>query len=224
MKPKLLIASALIGVGLIGYIGYGVTHLANKDVKMKHDNVRLELDNAKATKLEIEVKSLNGKLNQELQKNQVDDTTKQELDNKIRELEERNKALEVSRAARQAEKDRIAQAANKAVNAVTGTATASAASNYQGGGTKEEWMAAAGIPQADWPAVDSIVRRESSWNPNAVNASSGACGLGQQLPCGKWAGAWNDPVAALRAQHGYVKARYGGYWQAVAFWNVNHWY
>lgn len=92
------------------------------------------------------------------------------------------------------------------------------------GGTKADWMRAAGIPENEWSYVDSIVTRESGWNPNAVNKSSGACGLGQQLPCGKWAGAWNDPVAALRAMSGYVKARYGGWAGAVAFWNANRWY
>ena len=92
------------------------------------------------------------------------------------------------------------------------------------GGNKQSWLAASGIPANEWGYVDMIVSRESGWNPNAVNASSGACGLGQQLPCGKWAGAWNDPVAALRAQYGYVKERYGGYPQAVAFWNANHYY
>lgn len=94
------------------------------------------------------------------------------------------------------------------------------------GGSKEEWMAAAGIPQSQWWAVDFIVTRESSWNPNAVNPNGGACGLAQQLPCGKWDsyGAWNDPVAALRAQKDYVAQRYGGYENAVAFWNINHWY
>jgi hypothetical protein len=91
-------------------------------------------------------------------------------------------------------------------------------------GTKTDWMRAAGIPEAHWSYVDSIVTRESGWNPNAVNRSSGACGLGQQLPCGKWAGAWNDPVAALRAMTGYVNARYGGWAGAVAFWNTHHWY
>lgn len=91
-------------------------------------------------------------------------------------------------------------------------------------GNKASWLAASGIPQHEWGYVDSIVSRESGWNPNAVNPSSGACGLGQQLPCGKWAGAWNDPVAALVAQYGYVKARYGGYAQAVAFWQANKWY
>lgn len=91
------------------------------------------------------------------------------------------------------------------------------------GGSHQDWMAAAGIPQALWGYVDYIVSRESGWNPNAVNRSSGACGLGQQLPCGKWAGAWNDPIAALQAMNGYV-GRYGGWAGAVAFWQAHNWY
>lgn len=95
---------------------------------------------------------------------------------------------------------------------------------YTGGGSKTEWLKASGIPESDWAYVDSIVTRESGWNPNAVNPTSGACGLGQQLPCGKWPGAWNDPVAALKAQHNYVKSRYGSYAGAVEFWNNNRYY
>ncbi len=91
-------------------------------------------------------------------------------------------------------------------------------------GNKQDWLRASGIPESSWGYVDSIVSRESGWNPNAVNPSSGACGLGQQLPCGKWAGAWNDPVAALIAMNGYVSARYGGWAGAINFWNSHHWY
>lgn len=90
-------------------------------------------------------------------------------------------------------------------------------------GSKEDWMRAAGIPESVWHYVGFIVSHESSWNPNAVNPSSGACGLGQQLPCGKWAGAWNDPVAALVAMNSYV-TRYGGWAGAHAFWVQNRWY
>lgn len=97
---------------------------------------------------------------------------------------------------------------------------------YTGGGSKDDWLRASGIPQSDWQYVDFIVRRESGWNPNAVNPSSGACGLAQSLPCGKQKtfGAWNDPVANLKWQHSYVKRRYGGYAQAYSFWQRNHWY
>ena len=79
-------------------------------------------------------------------------------------------------------------------------------------------MTAAGIDPANFGYVDYIVSRESGWNPNAVNPNGGACGLGQQLPCGKWAGAWNDPIAALVAMQCYVTARYGGWAGAYSYW------
>lgn len=91
-------------------------------------------------------------------------------------------------------------------------------------GNKQDWLRSAGIPEADWQYVDFIVSRESSWNPNAKNASSGACGLAQALPCSKLGPNWNDPVTALKWQHAYVSSRYGGYKQAYAFWQANHWY
>ena len=91
-------------------------------------------------------------------------------------------------------------------------------------GSKEDWMRAAGIPEADWKYVDFIVFKESSWNPKAVNPTSGACGLAQALPCSKIPGDWSDPVNALKWQYNYVVARYGGYKGAYEFWIVNNWY
>lgn len=91
-------------------------------------------------------------------------------------------------------------------------------------GSPAEWMSAAGIPESEWDYVNFIVERESGWNPAAVNASSGACGLAQALPCSKIPGDWSDPVNALQWQHGYVQDRYGSYAEAYAFWQANHWY
>ena len=137
--------------------------------------------------------------------------------------EEERKAAEIAR--KKAEAEAIAAKA-KAVEAAQQKVTVPTVAPVQKAisGTKTECMTAAGIPQAMWLYVDSIVTRESGWNPNAVNKSSGACGLGQQLPCGKWAGAWNDPIAALKAMTIYVDNRYGGWAGAVAFWNRMHWY
>ena len=134
---------------------------------------------------------------------------------KSEKLQQENESLKVSL---QAKKDAEAKAAQEAVK-VTQPAPVAAIS-----GNKQTWLAESGIPEAHWGYVDAIVSRESGWNPNAVNKGSGACGLGQQLPCGKWAGAWNDPVAALRAMTAYVNGRYGGWAGANAFWNQNHWY
>ncbi|WP_217183793.1 transglycosylase SLT domain-containing protein [Streptomyces sp. AC495_CC817] len=95
---------------------------------------------------------------------------------------------------------------------------------YTGGGVPAEWMAAAGIPESDWSYVDYIVSRESGWNPNATNRSSGACGLVQALPCSKVPGNGYNPVDNLRWGTGYANGRYGGWAGAYAFWTKNHWW
>lgn len=94
---------------------------------------------------------------------------------------------------------------------------------YTGGGAPAEWMAAAGIASSDWGYVDMIVSRESGWNPNATNASSGACGLVQVNPCSKLPNAY-DPVTNLRWANGYATGRYGSWAGAVDFWSANHWW
>ena len=95
---------------------------------------------------------------------------------------------------------------------------------YTGGGAPAEWMAAAGIAESDMGYVDYIVSRESGWNPNATNRSSGACGLVQALPCSKVPGNGYDPVDNLRWATGYATGRYGSWAGAYAFWTSNHWW
>lgn len=95
---------------------------------------------------------------------------------------------------------------------------------YTGGGAPAEWMSAAGISESDMGYVDYIVSRESGWNPNATNRSSGACGLVQALPCSKVPGNGYDPVDNLRWATGYATGRYGSWAGAYAFWTSNHWW
>ncbi len=73
-----------------------------------------------------------------------------------------------------------------------------------------------------WTYVDYIVNRESGWNPNALNASSGACGLFQALPCSKMGG--TDINTQLNWGMGYIAGRYGTPAGAYAFWQSHHWY
>nr|WP_233613414.1 transglycosylase SLT domain-containing protein [Leucobacter edaphi] len=103
-------------------------------------------------------------------------------------------------------------------------AEAGAPPRYTGGGAPAEWMAAAGIAKSDWAYVDYIASKESGWNPNATNASSGACGLIQALPCSKVPGNGYDPVDNLRWASGYAKDRYGSWAAAYQFWTANHWW
>lgn len=95
---------------------------------------------------------------------------------------------------------------------------------YTGGGTKTEWLAASNIPEESWGYADFMVHKESSWNPNAYNTSSGACGLAQALPCSKIEGDWHDPVTSLNWMNNYVNGRYGGWKNAYTFWISKHWY
>ncbi|NCU39097.1 hypothetical protein EOL96_08790 [Candidatus Saccharibacteria bacterium] len=95
---------------------------------------------------------------------------------------------------------------------------------FTGGGSKAEWLTAAGIAREHWGAADAIVSQESGWNPNAINPSSGACGLAQALPCDKVPGNPLDPVDSLTWMNSYVYGRYGGWEEALAFKQVNGWY
>lgn len=92
------------------------------------------------------------------------------------------------------------------------------------GGSKADWMAAAGIAPSDYMYVDQLIQKESGWNPRALNSSSGACGLVQALPCSKLGPEWYDPVVALRWGDSYVKNRYGSWAGAVSHSHANGWY
>ncbi len=95
---------------------------------------------------------------------------------------------------------------------------------YTGGGSKSEWLAASTIAPSDWGYADFMVTRESGWNPNAVNSSSGACGLAQALPCSKLGPSWNNPIVALNWMNSYAVGRYGSWENAYNFWVSHHWY
>ena len=200
---------------LVGFAGLGIHNVTTTKNKLQLKEIQLKSTASDLKELELKYDHLNVELDKADKTNK--DQIKQLQDEKVK-LEQEKQKLEADLLAKRNAKDKANQASQAAL-ALVGGQTAHAS-----GGSKEQWMTAAGIPQHEWSYVDSIVSRESGWNPNAVNPSSGACGLGQQLPCGKWAGAWNDPVAALKAQYGYVIERYGGYAQAVSFWNSNHWY
>lgn len=148
---------------------------------------------------------------------------KEEADRKAKEAEAAAKESE-RQAVLAAEKAKADEARRKEEALRKAQFTPAPTATRTISGTKSDWMRAAGIPEDQWQYVDFIVAKESSWNPNAVNASSGACSLAQALPCSKINGDWRDPVVALRWQYNYVNSRYGGYKGAYNFWLANSWY
>ncbi|MEY9843890.1 hypothetical protein ABH940_000954 [Streptacidiphilus sp. BW17] len=73
-----------------------------------------------------------------------------------------------------------------------------------------------------------IVTRESGWNYQATNASSGAYGLVQALPGDKMASAGADwqtnPATQIRWGLNYMNSRYGSPCGAWSFWQAHSWY
>ena len=77
-----------------------------------------------------------------------------------------------------------------------------------------------GWTEYDFECLIKLWNRESSWNPNAVNKKSGACGIPQSLPCKKMASFGKDYRTNYKTQIKwglyYIKNRYGtpsGAWQ-----------
>lgn len=85
-----------------------------------------------------------------------------------------------------------------------------------------------GWTEEDYNKLVLLWYRESSWNPNAVNKRSGACGIPQANPCSKMAKYGKDYRTNYKVQVAwgmdYIKARYQTPQNAWAFWQKNHWY
>jgi hypothetical protein len=87
-----------------------------------------------------------------------------------------------------------------------------------------------GVDPSWVPLLSEIVKRESSYNPNAKNPKSTAYGYGQFLSSTrsnyekKTGLSYSDPVNQLIMMAQYVKDRYGTPQKALAFWNANKWY
>lgn len=96
------------------------------------------------------------------------------------------------------------------------TATPSA-----GAGSCAQWLAEAGV--TDITDAMLIINHESGCNPLAVNSSSGACNIAQELPCGKSGCALGDGACDIVWMSKYVM-RYGGWAGAASHEEVYGWY
>lgn len=89
-------------------------------------------------------------------------------------------------------------------------------------GSCSDWIRAAGI--SDVANAAELIQRESGCNPNAINPSSGACGVAQELPCGKSGCSLGDGACQVKWMASYVTSRYGSWAGAVNFHDANNWY
>lgn len=81
-----------------------------------------------------------------------------------------------------------------------------------------------GYSRPEWNAVDSIIERESGWDPNAVNDSSGAAGIAQRISGYGQGYRQDNPMQQIKWLANYLDERYGGAINALAFKDENGWY
>lgn len=133
---------------------------------------------------------------------------KEKLANQVKELEVENADLKAKRQAKLEELARATRKPDIQTVAVSGSCS--------------EWLASAGVTDtynAMW-----LINKESGCNPYAVNRSSGACGVAQELPCGKSGCSLGDGACQVAWMQSYVFARYGSWANAVSFHLSHNWY
>ena len=164
----------------------------------------------------IKVNNNETRLQTELQNKQVEiqdkiielDKTKQNTEQLQKELEQTKKDLQTKREKQEA--DRVY--AESIVEPV----------RIAFGGDCATWVSQAGID--DVASANALIAKESGCNPNAVNRSSGACGVAQELPCGKSGCQLGDGACQVKWMNGYVINRYGSWANALAFHRSHNWY
>ncbi len=202
---KRLILMTLAGLIVLAYIGSGIHYIVSREHKVQFQEVKLKSTTSDLKQLQLKYDLLNSNLDKELQKNDTDGSRVKQLEDEKQDLEKQKQELQsqlqAKLDAKQAEQDRIA-AAERSLSV---TATASAATPSNG-------------------AKAFIYQHESGNNPGAINKASGACGLGQALPCSKMPCSLSDYACQDAFFTDYAVRRYGGWDGAYQFWLAHSWW
>jgi len=152
---------------------------------------------------------------------------KQELDIKAKELDTKlqEKLLETDNLKKQNDDLQVQLQAKKQQQAVLASVKRVEAPKTVFSGDCASWVAQAGI--ADTANAYELIRRESHCNPYALGSMTNlgrACGVAQELPCGKSGCQLGDGACQVKWMNKYVIGRYGSWAAAVAWHNANNWY
>lgn len=203
MKHKTI--TTIIVATLLAITMIGIRHIDKLNDGIQLKQIELRDNSAKLKILDQKYKDLNT----ELDKSGAD---KAKVEKQLQELQKQRDDLEQQLQAKlDAKRSNIA---SRATNALIGTA-------YASGGCAD-WMAQAGV--TDVANATWLINKESGCNPSAINSSSGACGIAQELPCGKSGCSLGDGVCQIRWMQSYVLSRYGSWGAAVAFHQSHNWY
>jgi len=126
---------------------------------------------------------------------------------------------------------RGSSSSSSASSSSSGSSSSSSSSTPSSGSPRaiaQDMLSEYGWGQDQWSCLNSLWQRESGWNPQARNPSSGAFGIPQALPGSKMASAGSDwqtnPATQIRWGLGYIKSRYGSPCGAWAKSQAVGWY
>lgn len=190
--PRVLTVKLAIAFALV----LVATFLVIKVEPYTHDaKVRRELESKlhslTETKNKLEQQTTTSQQQLEAQQKQLQETQQK--------LQETEKQLQAKRKSQIAYAATVAPAITKNTNCIS-------------------WMEQAGIQLT--PATTKLILNESGCRVNAVNPSSGACGIPQAYPCSKLPCTLDEAgaVCQLKWMDNYVKNRYGTWDSALSTW------
>lgn len=191
--------SVLLVIALTIFVGLGVNNVVRTHNLLKFKDIQLKSTSTDLINLQLKYDLLNKNLQKELESGSRNEQKIKQLEEQKKQLESEKQKLQQDLQARadrkNAEKQKLAQTASM-------SATAYATSD----------------------AKMFIYMHESHNKPTAINPQSGACGLGQALPCSKMLCSLTDYACQDAFFTDYMKQRYGSWEAAQAFWVANEWW
>ncbi|MGX9883849.1 aggregation-promoting factor C-terminal-like domain-containing protein [Streptomyces sp. NPDC002276] len=216
-------ATAVTAVGsVVGVASGSVAQAQNNDAETTAADTTLLADIPTGQQAQVQTASLTQQA--DAQAIQADASAKKDAEESAR-LAAAKSAVAKKAAAEKAEKD-----AKERAEAKSAASRSSSSFPVQSSYTTAQIqaMAAQMVPSGQFQCFSNIVSHESGWNYHAVNASSGAYGLFQALPAGKYASAGSDwqtnPATQIKWGLNYMDSRYGSPCEAWSFWQANSWY
>ncbi|MDN3269920.1 hypothetical protein C1708_11950 [Streptomyces sp. DH-12] len=222
-------ATAVTAVGSVVGVASGSTAAQNNDAEATAAGTTLLADIPAGEQAQVQTASLT----QQAQTMAIaaDATAKKDAEEAARKAAAKT-AIAKKKAAEKAEQaKRDAQEREQAEKAASRSAARDASSfavqaSYSV--AEVQAMARQMVPADQFQCFSNIVERESTWNYQATNPSSGAYGLVQALPGSKMASAGADwqtnPATQIKWGLNYMDSRYGSPCGAWEFWQANHWY
>ncbi|MBV2357691.1 lytic transglycosylase domain-containing protein [Streptomyces sp. J2-1] len=222
-------ATAVTAVGSVVGVASGSTAQPNNDAEATAADTTLLADIPAGEQAQVQTASLTQQA--DAQAIAADASAKKDAEAAARKAAAETAVAKKAQAEKEAQEAKEAKQRKEAEQAASRSASRDSSSfpvqsSYSV--AQIQAMARQMVAGGQFQCFSNIVNHESSWNYHAVNASSGAYGLFQALPAGKYSSAGADwrtnPATQIKWGLNYMNSRYGSPCDAWSFWQANSWY